>query len=162
MDFLRSQLMEKIKITALINLFSIVKLPLLAFITPEFVEFSESKTVVRVRLGYRTRNHLKVMYFGALAMGAELSVAAAAVDAIQKSGKRIDFLFKDFESQFLKRSDGNVLFICAEADKVRELISRAADSAERLEQKFSGYAIVEGKDEPVMTYSLTLTVKNRS
>jgi hypothetical protein len=162
MDFLRSQLMERIKITALVNLFSLIKLPLLAFITPEFVEFTDEKTIVRVRLGYRTRNHLSVMYFGALAMGAELSVAGAAVDQIQKSGQKIDFLFKDFESSFLRRADGNVLFICEDAGAVRQLIKEASLSSDRLEHKFSGFAVVEGKDEPVMKYKLTLSVKNRS
>jgi hypothetical protein len=153
---------ERIKITAFVNAFSLFKIPLLAFITPKFEEFTNSKTVVKIRLGYRSRNHLRVMYFGALAMGAELSVAGAAVDAIQKSGQKIDFLFKNFEAQFLRRSDGNVLFICDEARAVRDLIARSTETSSRLEGTFNGYALVEGGSEPVMKYSLTLSVINRS
>jgi len=53
MDFLKSHLMEKLKFTALVNLYSLMKLPLLAFITPEFAELTHEKCVVKVRLGYR-------------------------------------------------------------------------------------------------------------
>lgn len=162
MDFLKSKLTDRWKMTAMVNAFSLLKLPLLAFITPQFKEFEDDRVVVKVRLGYRSRNHLNVMYFGALSMGAELSIAAACLDAIQKSGQKIDFLFKDFEAHFLKRADGHVLFVCEQVPQVRALIDKAAGTADRLEQKFEGYAKVEGKDEPVMTYKLTLTVKNRS
>ncbi len=153
----------KIKLTALINAYAAVKIPLLAFITPRVMELTETRSVVRVRLDHRSRNHLKVMYFGALAMGAELSIALKCIDAIQKSGKRIDFIFKDFSVQFLKRADGHVHFICDEAAGVNELIQRACASSDRLEKTFSGYAIVPSKgDEPVAKYTLTLSVKNRS
>ncbi len=96
-------------------------------------------------------------------MGAELSIALMAVDQIQKSGKRIDFLFKDFEAKFLKRAEGDVHFVCPEASGVKELIVKAKASSERLERKFTGYAYVPKiSDEPIMTYSLTLSVRNRS
>jgi hypothetical protein len=162
MDFLRSQLLERLKLTALVNLYSFIKLPLLAFITPEFVEFTEKQSVVKVRLGYRTRNHLNVMYFGALAMGAELSVAGVAVDAIQKSGEPIDFIFKDFEAKFLKRADGHVLFTCTEVAQIRNLIEKAKSSSERSDKTFTGSARIESSPETIMTYRLTLSVKKRT
>lgn len=148
--------------TAFVNLVSLAKIPLLAFTTPEFAEFSDERVVVKMRLDYRTKNHLNVMYFGALSMGAELSVAATCVDAIHKSGQRIDFLFKEFDAQFLKRADGHVLFVCDQAASVRELVEKACGSSERLEKEFEGYAYVQGKNEPVMKYKVTLTMKNRS
>lgn len=154
---------ENLKLTALINAYSAVKIPLLAMITPRVVELTDTRSVVRVRLDPRTRNHLNVMYFGALAMGAELSIALKCIDAIQKSGKRIDFIFKDFSADFLKRADGHVHFICEEAAGVNDLIQGACASSERLEKTFNGYAIVPSQgDEPVAKYTLTLSVKNRS
>ena len=154
---------ETTKLTAFINGISLLKLPLLAFTSPQVVALTDRQSIVKVRLGWRTRNHLGVMYFGALAMGAELSIALKAVEQIQKSGKRIDFLFKDFSCEFLKRADGHVHFICDEADGVAELIQKAASSDERLERKFTGHAIVPSKgQDAIMKYTLTLTVKNRS
>lgn len=154
--------LETLKLTAYINAYSALQIPLLAFVTPNVVRLTEQESVVRVRLDRRTRNHLGVMYFGALAMGAELSIALKAIQAIGRSGRRIDFIFKDFEAQFLKRADGHVHFVCAEADGVQELIDRAVASEDRLEATFEGYACVPGKsEEPVMTYRLTLSVKQR-
>lgn len=154
---------DNLKLTALINAYSAFNIPLLAMITPRVIELTENRSVVRVRLDRRTRNHLGVMYFGALAMGAELSIALKAIDAINKSGKRIDFIFKDFSAQFLKRADGHTHFVCDEAALVEDLIQRACATAERLDHTFKGYAFVPtGGPDPVATYTLTLSVKNRS
>ncbi|MES2854525.1 MAG: DUF4442 domain-containing protein, partial [Bdellovibrionota bacterium] len=109
---------EALKMTAVVNGISLLKLPLLAFISPRIVKCTNEQSVVQVGLGFRSRNHLGVMYFGALAMGAELSIAVKAVQEIQRSGKRIDFLFKDFKCEFSKRADGDVQFICDEAGQV--------------------------------------------
>lgn len=152
--------MERIKLTALANVYALVKMPLLAFITPEIVELNDERCVIKVRLGYRTQNHLKSMYFGALAMGAELSIAGPAISGIHKSGKRIDFIFKDFQASFLKRSDGHVLFQFEDVAKVNALIERAGNSTERMQETFDGTAIVEDGAQ-VMSYRLTLSVRSR-
>lgn len=154
---------ESLKMTALINGMSLAKLPLLAFISPRVIKCTGSQSIVQVGLGFRTRNHLGVMYFGALAMGAELSIALKAVQEIQRTGQRIDFLFKNFKCEFHKRADGDVQFICDEADAVADLIQRAASSPDRLEGTYKGRAIVPSKgQDSIMDYELTLTVKNRS
>lgn len=154
---------ENLKLTALINGFSLLKIPLLAACTPQVLDLTAERSVVRVRLDWRTRNHLGAMYFGALAMGAELSVALAAVDEIQKSKMRIDFLFKDFHASFLKRADHHVHFVCEQVGQVRALIEKAKSSNDRFEQEYNGYAFVPSRsEEPVMKYSVTLSVKNRS
>lgn len=155
--------LSNLKLTAFVNGLGLLKLPLLAFCFPKVKELSENKSIIKIRLGYRTKNHLRSMYFGALAIGAELSVALTAVDQIQKSKRRIDFIFKDFKAEFLKRADGHVLFICEEAAGVKGLIQEAIHSEERLEKEFKGYAIVESRpEEKIMTYTLTLSVKKRS
>lgn len=155
--------LENLKLTAMINAISLWQIPLLAFVTPKVVQLTDERSEVRVRLDARSRNHLKVMYFGALAMGAELSIALKAIQAIHDSGMRIDFIFKDFSSQFLKRADGHVHFICDEAAKVQKLIEDATQTDERLEATFNGYAVVPSKsEEPVMKYTLTLSVRKRS
>lgn len=166
LDHLRRQLgqldFETLKLTAQINAISFFKLPLLAFITPRVVRLDEQTAIIRVRLDHRSRNHLGTMYFGALSMGAELSILTKALQAIQRSGRRIDFVFKDFSAQFLKRADGHVHFICEDGAQVEELIQKAAQSGAREEGLFKGYAIVPSKgDTKVMTYALTLSVKAR-
>lgn len=154
--------LQNLKLTALVNAFSFFKIPLLAATLPRIVVLDESQTVVRIRLGWRTRNHLSVMYFGALAMGAELSVATKAIQTISESGKRVDFIFKDFHADFLKRADGHVHFICKDGKKIAALVKRAIKDGERHHATFTGQAIVPAKSkEPVMKYKLTLSVKAR-
>lgn len=150
-----------LKLTALINAYSALKIPLLAFVTPQVIELTEKRSVVRLRLDPRSRNHLNVMYFGALAMGAELSIALKAIDEINKSPVKIDFIFKDFQAEFLKRADGHVNFICEQADQVAALVQKAATSESRHHQTFEGLAMVDGQSEPTMRYRLTLSVKQR-
>ncbi|NJL25426.1 MAG: DUF4442 domain-containing protein [Calothrix sp. SM1_5_4] len=161
-DYLPGVNLENLKLTALINAYSALQIPLLGFITPKVVDLTDSRSEVRVRLDRRTRNHLGVMYFGALSMGAELSIALKAIQTISKSGKKIDFLFKDFSAEFLKRADGHVHFVCEQAGEVQDLIEHAASTDERLNGTFEGFAFVPSKSpEPVMKYKLTLTVRRR-
>lgn len=150
--------------TAFINLYGLLKIPLLLFVNPRVVDFGEKRFVVKIPLSYRTKNHLNSMYFGALGIGAELSVAGAAVVAITESKQKIDFVFKDYTGQYLKRADGDVHFICDEVEAVKQLIEEAKTNPNRIERKFKGYAIVPkvSETDPVMTYELTLSVKNRS
>lgn len=153
-----------LKYTFFMRAYGWLKIPLVFYIRPKVVEFSDTKFVLKVPLKRRNKNHLNSMYFGALAVGAELSVASAAVFAIAESKQRIDFVFKDFKADFKKRADGDVHFICEEIDTVKKLIRDSKGNPDRLESKMKGYAIVPKKSltEPVMTYELTLSVKNRS
>ncbi|MFN7905078.1 MAG: DUF4442 domain-containing protein [Pseudobdellovibrionaceae bacterium] len=156
-------LSENTKLNWLIKSFSALKIPLLLFSNPSVLELTDEKCVVEISLGYRTQNHLGVMYFGALAIGAELSIAAKAVQEISKSKKKIDFIFKDFEMKFLKRADGDVHFMTEQTALVKALIHEACQSGERLERTMMGYAIVPSKGpEKIAEYRLTLSVKQRS
>lgn len=151
------------KLTALVNGFSLFKLPLLAFVIPKVVVASDARSVIKISLNWRTRNHLGTMYFGALAMGAELSIAVRAVQEFHQNKAPMNFIFKDFKCEFFKRADGDVHFICDEAAQVAELIAASLQSTERVERKFKGYATVPSKSsDPVMAYELTLSVKNKS
>lgn len=156
--------LKNLKLTAFVNLYGLLKIPLVLFVNPRVVESSENRFVIKIPLSYRTKNHLNSMYFGALGIGAELSIAAAAVVAISESKQKIDFIFKDFSGQYLKRADGDVHFVCDEVATVRSLIEEAKTNPDRLERKLKGYAIVpkSSDTEPVMTYELTLSVRNRS
>lgn len=155
---------KNLKATVFLNLYGLFKIPLVFFCTPRVIESTAQKFVVKIPLNYRTRNHVHSMYFAALAVGSELSVAAPAVLEITEGMHKIDFIFKDFQAQFLKRGDGDVHFICEEVHEVVSLIKQATTNPQRLEKKIKGYAVVPAisATEPIMTYELTLSVKNRS
>lgn len=151
------------KLTAQINAYCLWNIPLLAFITPRVVALSSERAEIRVRLDRRTRNHLGGMYFGALAMGAELSVALQALQSIADSKQRISFIFKDFKAEFLKRSENHTHFVCLETQKIHDLVQRSIENDARVEGCFSGFAYVPDKsEEPIMKYQLTLSLKKTS
>lgn len=155
---------KNLKITTFVHLYGLLKIPLVLFVSPRVVEATDTRFVLKIPLNYRTKNHLNSMYFGALGIGAELSIAAAAVVAITESKQKIDFVFKDYSAQYLKRADGHVHFICDEIAAVKSLIEESKTNPARIERKLKGYAVVPkvSPTDPVMTYELTLSVRNRS
>lgn len=160
MDALKNRLRN----TTLLRLYTFMKIPLIWWIRPSVLEMGKKRTVIEVGLNRRTKNHLGSMYFGALAIGAELVVAAKAVHAIYESKQKVDFVFKDFKAQFLKRAEGPVHFICDCGDEVEALVAKTIANGERETQTFSGYAIVPSKDpsEKILVFDVTLSVKKKS
>ncbi len=154
---------KKFKDNLFLSLYAWSKIPLIGFCSPRVLESDGQRTVLKIPLGFRTKNHLGAMYFGALAIGAELCIAMLAVKKIQESGQRIDFLFKDFKAEFLKRAEGDVHFICEEAEVVVDQIEQSKSSLERINRTMTAYAVVPSvnPDEKVATFTLTLSVKRR-
>jgi hypothetical protein len=156
--------LKNLKMTAFIHLYGLLKIPLVLFVSPRVVESTESKFVLKLPLKRKNKNHLGSMYFGALGIGAELSIAAAAVIAISEAKQKIDFVFKDYTAEYLKRGDGDVHFIFEDVAAVKALIEESKTNPNRIERKFKGHAIVPSKSttDSIMNYELTLSVKNRS
>lgn len=151
------------KMTFLIRMYSFAYIPLLWWVRPSMIEISAQKVVLKIPLFRRTQNHLKVMYFGALAMGAEACIAAAAIKAIYDSGQKVDFIFKDFKADFLKRAEGDVCFTCEQIPEVVALVQKALQNNERVSQTFSSYATTPSKSgaEPIAKFEVTLSLKKR-
>ena len=155
--------LENLKTTALLRVYSIFKIPLIAFVSPQILESSDLRTELKLPLNFRSKNHLGVMYFGALNIGAELSIALVAVKKIYDSKQTIDFLFKDYKANFLKRAEGDVHFICEEVGTVIEQVEEAARSTERINRTLKAYAIVPSVNptEKIAEFELTLSMRKR-
>lgn len=149
--------------TTKLRLWTLAKIPLLFFLRPSVVEAGEGRTVIRIPLSRRSRNHLGSMYFGALCAGADLAGALTAMRRIDASGRRISLIFKDVKAQFFKRAEGDVLFSCEDGDAVAGLVRRAVESGEREELPVRIVATVPDKlgPEPVAEFVLTLSLKLR-
>jgi hypothetical protein len=122
----------------------------------------EERSQLRIRNNYRTRNHLNVVYFGALCMGAEAVIALHVLDEIRKDGK-LDFLFKDFNAKFLKRAEADVLFTCEDGYAIREMVKTARATKERQSMTFKSYATTPSMtgNEKIAEFTLTLSIKQR-
>lgn len=150
--------------TVIIRAFAFLHIRLLWWVGPSVIENSSERVILKIPLSRRTRNHIRTMYFGALAMGAESAVAITAIQEIKRQGGHIDFIFKDFSAQFLKRADGDVHFVCEQSQRVAQLVAKAKASSERVSEEFQSYAIVPSKSatEKVATFNITLSLKARA
>jgi acyl-coenzyme A thioesterase PaaI-like protein len=160
--FLPPTLKETLKVRTL----GIFKIPLLFFLSPSVLELNDYRCVVKIPLNYRSKNHLRSMYFGALAAGADLAGGVIAWKisdefAAKTKKKKINLIFKDFKAEFLKRAEGDVHFTCEEGQAIRELVEKVALSGERSQIPVHITATVPSKlgDEPVARFVLTLSMK---
>ena len=141
----------------------LTKIPLLYFARPSVVELTDEKIVVKIPLRRRTKNHLGSMYFGALAVGADVSAGLIAWRRIDESGVPINLVFKDIFGEFLRRPEADVHFTCTEGGEIDKLVQNAATSGEREEMPIHVTATVPSLtgDEPVARFTLTLSIKKK-
>lgn len=148
--------------TLALRLFSLRRIPLLAYVRPTVTDISPERISVAIRLSRRTRNHLGSMYFSALCTGADCAVGGLAMYFIRQRAESISMVFKAFQAEFLRRAEGDVHFICSQGAEIASLVDRAAASDERVEQTFDVLAIVpELGGEQVAAFRLTLSLKRR-
>lgn len=149
--------------TLRLRLWTFFRIPLLFFLRPSVVEASPSRTVIRIPLSRRSRNHLGSMYFGALCAGADLAGALTAMRRIEATGRRVSLIFKDVRAQFFKRAEGDVSFVCEDGEAVAALVRRSIESGEREELPVRIVATVPDKlgAEPAAEFVLTLSLKRR-
>ena len=101
--------------------------------------------------------------FGVLAVGADITGGFLAMDPIQESGRNIALIFKDFKADFLKRSEGDVHFICRDGMAIKELVKIAASSGERHNYKLNIEATVPSLSSDVVArFELTISLKDKT
>lgn len=149
--------------TARLRLWTLAKIPLLFFLRPSVVEASARRTVIRIPLSRRSKNHLGSMYFGALCAGADLAGALTAIRRIEASGRAVSLVFKDVRATFLKRAEGDVFFSCEDGEAIGELVRRAIATGEREELPVRIVATVPDRlgAEPAAEFELSLSLKRR-
>ena len=95
------------------------------------VDLNDERLEIMIPLNKRTQNHLNSMYFGALAIGADVAGGLLAFLHMQQSGQKMSVVFKDLHADFLKRAEGDVHFISIQNKEIKEMISRIGNSGER-------------------------------
>ena len=152
-----------IKTNRLIQLFGITKVPMIWYCRPKVIEHTDEKIEIKILLKRKTKNHLGSMYFGVLAVGADITGGFLAMNPIQESGRKINLIFKDFKADFLKRPEGDVHFICNDGLAVRELVEKVTKSTDRHNFKLNIDAIVPSiSTEIVAKFQLTLSLKDKT
>lgn len=144
-------------------LFGLFKIPLIGFVRPRLLELTDARMVVRIPLRRRTRNHLGSMYFGALAIGADLAGAFQSFYISKNMGGKLSIVFKNFDAQFLRRPESDVFFISSEGDKIREMINETVETGDRVTRNIHIQGVINYNEEAevVAEFTLGLSVKHK-
>ena len=149
------------KLTWMIRVFGFSKVPMIYYCRPSVIYNDKEILEIKIPLNRRTKNHVNSMYFGALSIGADITGGFLALPAIQKSGKKINLVFKDFNARFLKRAESDVHFICKDGLAVNNLVTTAIQTQER--QNYTLKIIAKTpkiSDDIVAEFDLTLSIKD--
>ena len=154
---------REFKTTWMIRMFGITKVPLIWWCRPKVINHSDERLEVKIPLRFRTKNHLGSMYFGVLAVGADVTGGFLAMDPIMKSGRKVALIFKDFKADFLKRPEGDVHFYCDDGLEIRELVKKAIETGERHNFTMLIEATVPSISMDVVArFRLTLSLKDKT
>lgn len=141
--------------------FGLRYIPLIGFCSPKIREMSERHLVISMPHSWRTKNHLGSIYFGALAIGADLAGAFLVFSKARESGINANFAFKDVHGEFLKRPEAEVFFRSDDGDVIDAMINESIATGQRINKPVKIVVTCPSLhgDEPMANFQLTLSVK---
>ncbi|WP_397472583.1 DUF4442 domain-containing protein [Rheinheimera sp.] len=147
-----------------LKLFAWRYIPLIGFCSPRIVRMDSKTLEVTMPHGWRTKNHLGSIYFGALAIGADLAGAFLVFSKAKARGVNANFAFKDVQGQFLKRPEAKVHFTSHDGDIIDAMIDESLASGERINKPVSVVVTCPSLhgNEAMATFTLTLSVKAKT
>lgn len=151
-----TQLVKKIKWQ--LFLLSKFKIPMIGYTGLKLISIDDDTTKVKIKLIRRTRNHLNSMYFGALAIGADVAGGIHAFYYANKHGKRVSFAFKGMECNFLKRAESDCFFVSNDGKKVEDAIKKSIATGERVNET-TIINVYNTANELVADFKLIVSVK---
>ena len=142
-------------------LLGLLKIPMIGFVRPRLISLDREEVVIRIKLGRRSRNHLGSMYFGALAVGADLAAGLHAFYFGELKGYKVSLAFKGIKGEFLKRAESDVAFRCVEGQKILEALELSKSLAERVNIPVQVKAY-NSDNEEVADFELVLSLRVKS
>tara|TARA_R110002126_G_scaffold98045_31_gene228188 strand:- start:2891 stop:3367 length:477 start_codon:yes stop_codon:yes gene_type:complete len=139
-------------------------IPLIGFCSPKIVKMSSSTLEVTMPHSWRTKNHLGSVYFGALAIGADLAGAFLVFSKAKARGINANFAFKDVQGQFLKRPEAKVHFTSEDGDIIDQMLDESLASGERVNKPVKVTVTCPSLhgSEPMAMFTLTLSIKAKA
>ena len=124
----------------MVFLLGLFKIPLIGYVKPKVIQVDATTVKVKIRIRRRTKNHLNSMYFGALAIGADVAGGVHAFYFAEEQGRKVSFAFKGMkfiktvdESKMLNYYKGPCVIISAsgmaDAGRVKHHISNNIENS---------------------------------
>ena len=120
------------KMRWLIFLLGLMKIPMIGYLRPKLIVLDDQTVKVRIKFRRRSKNHLNSMYFGALAVGADVCGGVHAFYYAKKLDKKVSFAFKSMKAEFLKRAESDVVFECSEGIVIGNIVNESFEKQERI------------------------------
>ena len=117
---IRNQILSPFKF----GLFKITKLPLTFLSGIKATSLSPTSATTSVKCGYLNTNPYKSIYYGVLAMTAELSTGILAIFSIGKYEESISLLVIESNGKFHKKATGKIKFTCNEGVLFQEALEK--------------------------------------
>jgi hypothetical protein len=146
-----------------LKLFGLAQVPLLFLANPTVLKMDEESCEMRLPYNRLTKNHLSSVYFGAQAIGADACVGILAIHLGQTfPGYEVVPIFKSFKAQFLKRAEGDMVYVCRDGAKIKQMIGEAIEGDKRVTEMISVEATVpEFSTDLVSKFELELSLRVR-
>ncbi len=146
------------KMRWLLFLLGFVRIPMIAYVRPKLLSIDENSVRVRIRLRRKTKNHLNSMYFGALAVGADIAGGIQVFYFSKAMDQKVSFAFKGMNAQFLKRAESDIVFESHEGHKIKAAMEQSLSEGSRINDSI----MVEAKNssgELVATFEMIISVR---
>jgi len=141
--------------------FGLFKVPLIFFVSPKIIKLDDHITEIKIPLSWKTKNHLKSMYFGALCVGADLAAGIVAMKYIKQSKKNVHLSFKELNVEFLKRAMGATHFYCDQNEEIQSFVNEVINNPGIRKNKIVKIVAKcpEISEEEVAVFKLSLSLK---
>lgn len=123
------------------------KIPMIGFVKPKIGEINDEEVSMTISLRRRTKNHLNSMYFGALAVGADVASGIHVFYLAEKYGHKVSFAFKSIEGEFIKRAETNVTFVFGEGARIKAMLEESITSGSRINDHVTVKAFNSNREE---------------
>ncbi len=136
------------------------KVPLIGFCKPELHGLDYDHCEIVIPFSADTKNHVNSLYFGALAVGADITAGFLAIWLSQQSEHYVELVFKDFKADFKKRALADTHFYCHDGELIRAMLEETIASKERVSKPIKVVAKTPSlMDDVVAEFVLTLCLK---
>ncbi len=139
------------------------KVPLIGHLKPHLLTLTDSTIVIKLKLNRRSKNHLNSMYFGALAVGADIAGGLHGFYHARLAQTKISLAFKSFQAQFLKRPESDVYFVCEQGEDIKTMLMDSKTSGLRINKPIAITAFIHypTQPEPIAHFILELSLKSQ-
>ena len=141
-----------------LKVLGLLKIPMIGYVNPKLLVLNDETVKVKIKLKRRTKNHLNSMYFGALAVGADLTAGIHAFHFSKALNKKVSFAFKGMEAEFIKRAESDVTFVTNDGQLIKQAVYDSLAEKKRINKKVKVNAINQ-ENEIVATFVMISSIK---